>query len=51
VRGRGVEIEIAFLDVLAVIALNFGEAEKTLLENRIFTVPESDGETERLLAV
>ena len=34
-RRRGVEIEIALLDVFAVIALRTGQAEEPLLENRI----------------
>ncbi len=51
VRGRAVEIEIVFLDVFAVVALAVGQAEQTLLEDRVFAVPQCDGETEPLAIV
>ena len=39
VRRSAVEIEVAFLDILAVIALAVGQSEETFLENRILAVP------------
>jgi len=36
---RAVEVEIVFLDVLAVIALAVGQAEQALLENGVVAVP------------
>jgi hypothetical protein len=40
VGGRGVEIEIAFLDVLAMVAFRTGESEEPFFEDRIAAVPE-----------
>ena len=51
VCGRGVEIEVAFLDVLAVIALVAGQAEEPLLEDGIPPVPEGEGEAETLMVI
>src|SRR5579859_7019095 len=50
-RGRGVEVEPVFLRVLAVIPLVAGEAEDSLLEDRILSVPERQPEAERLAVV
>src|SRR5262249_45425746 len=49
--GSAVEIEVVFLDVLAVIALAVGQTKESLLENWIFAVPQGQGETESLLVV
>src|SRR3982751_3266853 len=47
--GRGgVEIVVALLDVLAVVALAVGEAEQPLLQDRVAAVPERGRETEDL---
>ena len=50
-RGRGVEVEVALLHVLAVVALRTGEAEEALLEDRVLPVPQRQGEAEPALAV
>src|SRR5207249_689950 len=49
--GRRVEVEVALLHVLAVIALGTGEAEEPLLEDGVATVPERDREAEPAFAV
>src|SRR5438876_982703 len=49
--GRRVEVEVALLHVLAVVALGAGEAEEPLLQDRVATVPERDGEAEPAFAV
>ncbi len=51
VGGRGVEIEVVLLDVLAVVALVAGEAEGALLEDRIAAVPQRQREAQTLLLV
>src|SRR6516162_268860 len=48
---RAVEIEVVFLDVLAVVTLAVGQAEKAIFENWVLAVPESQRETETLLVV
>ena len=50
-RRRAVEVEVVFLDVLAVIAFAVGQAEQALLENRILAVPQGQREAEPLLVV
>src|SRR5881409_2802486 len=44
VRRRGVEVEVAFLHVLAVIALGAGETEEPLLHDGIAAIPEGERE-------
>ena len=51
VRGRGVEVVVALLDVLAVVALRARQAEEPLLQDRILSVPERDREADVLVAV
>ena len=51
VGGRGVEVPVVLLDVLAVVALAAGQAEQPLLQNRVGAVPEGQGEAEPLLLV
>src|SRR5262249_14416951 len=51
VRRRGVEVVIAFLHVLAVIALIVRQAEQPLLQNRVSPIPQGDREAENLLVV
>ncbi len=51
VRGRGVEVEVALLHVLAVVAFLAGETEQALLEDPIAAVPEGEGEAESLVVV
>src|SRR5512147_3157622 len=50
-RRRTVEVEVIFLDVLAVIAFAIGEPEETLLEDRVFPVPKGERKTDSLLLV
>ena len=50
-RGRVVEVEVALLDVLAVVALVAGEAEESLLEDGVAAVPQRQGEADALMAV
>ena len=51
VRRHVIEVEIVFLDVLAVIAFVSGEPEKPLLDYRIFAVPYRQRETQMLVDV
>ena len=49
--GRGIEVVITFLHVLAVVALVSAEAEEALLEDRVVAVPQGGRETQAALAV
>ncbi len=49
--GCGVEVVIALLHVLAVIAFGTGQPEEPLLEDRVASVPQGDAETEPALAI
>ena len=51
VGRQGIEIEVGFLDVLAVIALLIGQAEESFLEDRIDAVPQDGRKAEAALAV
>ena len=51
VRRRAVEIVVALLHVLAVVALASGESEQTFLQNRISSVPQCERETKPALAI
>ena len=48
---RAVEVEVVFLDVLAVIALAIGQAEQPLLEDRVLAVPQRQGKAQPLVVV
>ncbi len=50
-RRRRVEVEVALLDVLAVVAFRPGQTEEPLLENRIASVPKGEGEAQPPLSV
>ena len=50
-RRRAVEVEVVFLDVLAVIALAVGQAEQAFLEDRVLSIPQGQGEAQPLLVV
>src|SRR3989442_5921292 len=50
-RRRAVEVEVVLLDVLPVIALDVGEAEQSLRDDRILAVPQGQREAEKLLVV
>src|SRR5215510_2785584 len=50
--GRSaVKVEVVFFDVFAVIAFGIGKSKETLLEDRIFPVPQCQGKTENLMVV
>jgi hypothetical protein len=51
VGRRAVEVEVVLLDVLAVVAFTVREAEKPLLQDRVFAVPQDEGEAEPLLVI
>src|SRR5262249_33430129 len=51
VRGRGVKMKVILLHVFAVVPLVSGQAEEPFLENGIRFVPESEAETDVLMAV
>ena len=51
VRRRRVEVEVVLLDVLAVVALASGQPEQPLLQDRVSTVPEGQGEAEPAVVV
>src|SRR5258708_21020169 len=46
-----IEVEVILFDVFAVIAFVSGQAKKTLLEDRVLSVPEGQGKTQALVAV
>src|SRR5262249_40152981 len=50
-RGRAIEIEVVFLDVLAVVALAVGEAEEPLLQDGVALVPQRERKAEQPLVV
>src|SRR6516165_1158937 len=51
VARRSIDVEIIFLDVLAVVAFVAGQAEGTLFEDRVAAVPQRERETQTLLLV
>jgi hypothetical protein len=51
VAGGGVEVEVVFLHILAVIALIAGKTEGAFLEDWIAAVPQGQRETQPLLLV
>ena len=50
-RGRGVEIVVTLLDVLAMVALGVAQAEEAFLEDRIAAIPQGQGEAKAALPV
>jgi len=48
---RAVEVEVVFLDVLAVITLAVAQSEQPFLEDRIAPVPKRQRETEQLAVI
>jgi hypothetical protein len=50
-RRRRVQVPPVVLDVLAVIALVTGEAERPLLEDRVAAVPERECQAQQLVLV
>src|SRR5205814_179195 len=51
IRRRGVEVVVAFLHVLAVIALGIRDAEEPLFQDRVAAIPQRQGQTEPALVV
>ena len=51
VGRRAVEIEVVFLDVLAVVTLAVGQAEQPLLEDRVLAVPQCKSKTQPLVVI
>src|SRR5580700_1218218 len=49
--GSGIEVVVVFLDVLTVVAFAIGETEKPLFQDRVFFVPQGEGEAQPLLLV
>src|SRR4030095_12886685 len=47
-RRSGVEVVVKLLSVLAVVALGVGQSENAFLEDRVFTIPQSERKTEAL---
>src|SRR5207247_1121443 len=50
-RRCGIEIEITFFDILAVVSLGVGEPEEAFLEDRIPSVPERDSKAKNLFVI
>src|ERR1700676_1085299 len=50
-RRRGIQVVIELLDVLAMIGLIVGEAEETLLQNRVMAIPQRHRQAQVLLVV
>jgi hypothetical protein len=51
IGGGGVQVEIGFFDVLAVVAFRSAQAEEPLFENGIAAVPQHGSKAEPALAV
>ena len=49
--GCGVEVVVAFLDIFAVVTLLIRQAKCTFFEDRIFSIPESQGDAELLIGI
>ena len=45
-RGRGIEVVVALLHILAVVAFRAGQAKETLFQDRIFSIPQGQRKTE-----
>jgi hypothetical protein len=50
-RRSAIEVEIIFLDVLAVIALTRREVKSPLFQDRIIAIPKSKAEHQKLIAI
>mmetsp|Transcript_25159 Transcript_25159/g.63828 ORF Transcript_25159/g.63828 Transcript_25159/m.63828 type:complete len:562 (+) Transcript_25159:1435-3120(+) len=51
VRGRGVQVVVHVLDILAVVSLRATKSKHALLQDRVHTVPHADRETHELLEI
>ena len=50
-RRRRVQVEVAFLAILAVVSFVAGETEEALFQNRIVPIPQCDREADLLVTV
>ena len=50
-RRRTIQIEVVLLDILAVVALDVGQAKEPLLEDRVLAIPQRERPAEALLLV
>jgi hypothetical protein len=50
-RWCGIQVEVLFFDVLAMVPLTPCQAEEALFENRVSAIPEGDGETDKLMPI
>ena len=48
---RRIDVIVEFLDVLTVVTFGAGEPEKSLLLNRIFSIPKRERETKAALPI
>src|SRR3984893_8864622 len=48
---RAVDLEVVFLDVLAVVPLAVGQADQALFEDRVLAVPQRHGKAQPLMVV
>src|SRR5262249_25106516 len=48
VGWSAIEVEIVLLDVLTMVTFGVGQAEKTLLDDRVLFIPEGQGKAESL---
>ena len=51
VRRRVIQVEVAFLDVFAVVAFVVGQTEEPLFEERVATVPKREREADVLMSI
>src|SRR5262249_21629440 len=51
VRRRAVEVEVVFLDILAVVGLAVSQPKQALLQDRVLAVPQGHGKAKALLVV
>ena len=50
-RRNVIDVEVVFLDILAVIALGIGQAEQPLLQDRVPFIPQRESQAQPLLVV
>src|SRR5215831_14843275 len=48
---RAIQIEVVLLNVFAVVALAIGESKKAFFQNRVCSIPKSEGKAQRLLII
>jgi hypothetical protein len=50
-RRSTIQVEVILLGVLTVVAFTVGQAEQAFVEDRVYAVPQGQGEAEALLVV